>query len=325
MQLPEFTYLKPETLQEGLDLLERSNGSAMLIAGGTDVLYNMKLGLFTPETLISIKHLPELHRLEEDEDGTLIIGASCRLSDLVVDPLISERYPALRDGIQAVASKHVRNMASLGGNLCLETRCWYTNQSHDWRDSRVGCFKTDGDVCHVIKSSPDCHALNSSDSAPILMAMEAQVILVSARGQRIVPLQKFYRPDGLKHTVMEPDEIMREIRIPPCNDRLLFKKVAPRQGLDYAQGVIAVRAGGKGKKVSSLTMILGSLATSPIILNKCTQIILTSGLSDAAIDRACEASRDELGALVNLYTKAAHKRELAKALIKKALIELRGM
>jgi len=324
MQFSDFAYVKPATLEEGLKLLQKSKGTAQILAGGTDVLFNMKMGLFQPETLINIKSLPELTNVEEQPDGTLRIGACCRLTDLIGHPLIAERYPALNKTIRGVASWHVRNMATIGGNLCLDTRCWYTNQSKEWRDAREPCFKTDGDICHVIKSSPDCVAINSSDSALILMVMDAHVTAAKVGTTRDIPLVDFYRDDGMDHTVLAPDEILTMITVPPCSDRLMFSKIAPREGLDFSLGAIAAGVTQSGDKVSAVKLVIGSLITQPLMLKNTAKIILDGGLGDDVIKSAAEHAVEEAGLLTNLYSLVAYKRELIKALVKRALTELRG-
>ena len=135
MHLPEHEFLKPATLAETLAALARSGERAKLIAGGTDVVYNMRGRLFAPEVLISVRALAELQQVEERPDGTLALGAGCRLTDLERHAAV-QRYPALVRALRSVASRHIRNMATLGGNLCLETRCWYTNQTAEWRQAK---------------------------------------------------------------------------------------------------------------------------------------------------------------------------------------------
>lgn len=324
MQFSDFDYVKPTTLEEGLELLQKSKGKAQILAGGTDVLFNMKMGLFQPETLINIKSLPELTNVEEQSDGTLRIGTCCRLTTLIDHPLIVERYPALNKTIKGIASWHVRNMATIGGNLCLDTRCWYTNQSKEWRDARELCFKTDGNICHVIKSSPDCVAINSSDSALILMVMDTHVTAAKVGATRDIPLVDFYRDDGMDHTVLEPDEILTMITVPPCSDRLMFSKIAPREGLDFSLGAIAAGVNQSGDKISTVKLVIGSLISQPLMLKNTAKIVLDGGLSDDVIESAAEHAVEEAGLLTNLYSIVAYKRELIKALVKRALTELRG-
>ena len=184
MLLPPHEFRKPATLAEGLALLARNATGTKLTAGGTDVTFNMRGKLFQPEVLLSIRDLDELKGVELLENGSLRIGSANRLTDLERHPLVIEHSPSLIPALRAVASRHVRNMATLGGNLCLDTRCWYTNQTAEWRAAKGGCFKTGIDICHAIKSSDICVALNASDTAPMLIALDATVTLQSEHNTR---------------------------------------------------------------------------------------------------------------------------------------------
>ncbi len=323
MQLPPFDYIKPSTLEDSLLALRDADDPIQILAGGTDVLFNMKLGFFQPKTVINIKLLPELQTVTQEPDGSIRIGAACRLTDLIDHPLIAGKYPSLSKAIRAVASWQVRNMATLGGNLCLDTRCWYTNQDTAWRDTRPPCLKTDGDICHVIKSSPDCVALNSSDTAPILMSLDARVTLAKAGSSRNISLTDFYRYDGLDHTVRKADELLTSIVVPSCSDKTTFHKITPRKGLDFAVGTIAGRITRSGDKVTALMLVINSLAPAPMILKGAAESIIHSGLTDDAIETAAEEALKDAGLLTNLFTKVAYKRELIKALVTRALKELR--
>ena len=166
MHLPQFEYIRAKNLADGLAVLAEYGADAKVMSGGSDLLINMKYRLDTPKVLVSMNGVSELKTVEETADGGLRIGAGCQLTDLLANPAISERFPVLRDAMSAVGSRHIRNIATLGGNLCLETRCWYTNQSENWRMTREGCFKTDLEACHVIKTANRCHAINSSIEQP---------------------------------------------------------------------------------------------------------------------------------------------------------------
>jgi 4-hydroxybenzoyl-CoA reductase subunit beta len=323
MLMPDHEFLKPGTLAEGLALLA-GQPAARVLAGGTDVVFNMRGRLFTPPAVLSIRQLPELQGLRELPDGSLDIGAGCRLTDLLSDPLV-QRHPALLAALRAVASRHVRNMATLGGNLCLDTRCWFTNQSADWRAARGPCLKTGVDVCHAIHGSPVCVALNNADTPPALIALDAVVTLASVRGERQLPLRDFYRNDGIDHTVRASDELLTRVLVPPTTDRMVFVKETARQGMDFAYGTIAARADGHGTQAGRVTLVLGSLTTAPRVLDDIAATLVADGLGDAAIDAACAGLRAALGPLTNLYSPAAYKRELARALLRRALLALREM
>jgi 4-hydroxybenzoyl-CoA reductase subunit beta len=331
--LPEHAYHQPASLAECLDaLLELDSGRApdeerlsrvQVIAGGTDVIFNMRLRLFQPKNLVSIRRLPELQQVEQLADGSLRIGAACRLVDLADSPVIQASYPALKDAIDAVASAHVRNIGTLGGNICLETRCWYTNNSAEWRNGREGCFKTDCEQCHVIPSSAACHAINNADSPLALIALNAVLTIQSAQGSRDLPIADFYRRDGIAHMALESGELVTHVTVPACKDRSVFIKFTPRKGMDFSLGAVAARCGGSGEQAINVSVVIGSVSSAPIVLVEAVAILEREGLSDAAIDKAVESIRDEMGEVTNLYAKATYKKQISKVLVRRALLALR--
>ncbi len=325
MLLPAHEFIKPTTLKEGLEALQNANGEVKLMSGGTDVIFNMRCHLMTPDTLIAIKDLPELHGIKELPGGGLQIGSGERLADLADHTLIQERFPALSESCRSVASLHVRNIGTLGGNICLDTRCWYTNQTDSWRAAKEPCLKTGGTICHVIKGSNICVAINNADTLPALIALDARVTLAKAGSERDVALAEYYRQDGIEHTVRNPSEILTAITIPETKDRIVYMKEAPRKGMDFAYGSVAARADGQGESTDNVKIILGSFGVAPINLVKPVQIVEQKGLTGDAIREAVDSTRDELGALTNLYSPASYKRDLAKVLVKRALTQLRGM
>jgi len=324
MLLPQHNYLKPASLDECLMALKDAGEFGQIVAGGTDVIFNMRLKLFRPKTVISIRRLPELTQVEELPDGSLRIGAACRLTDLAENPSINHRFPAFAKSIRSVASTHIRNMATLGGNICLQTRCWFTNNSEQWRQGKESCFKNDGSICHVIKSSEKkCHAINNADTPIALIALDAELTNQNSSQQRILPIAEFFNDDGIEFMKLRPDELVTHVTIPPCDDRLVFSKYAARKGIDFSIGSIAARCTGKGEKTDNVTLILGSLSTAPIMLTKAAQIIQSAGITDAAIEQAADTVRDDLGEVTNLYSRAVYKKQIARVLVKRALTELR--
>ena len=325
MLLPVHEFVKPTTLAEGLAALHAASGEVKLVGGGTDVVFNMRGRLFQPDILMSVKDLPELQIVEELDDGSLRMGAGCRLTDLENHPLV-EQFSGLAAGFRAVASRHIRNMATLGGNLCLDTRCWYTNQTAEWRDAKGPCLKTGVDVCFAIKTSKVCVALNASDTAPALIALDATVTLASADGERTLPLAEFYTDDGIAHTVRRANEIMTSVTVPAASSPLVYIKETARKGNDFAYGTIGARGPAASADSSGKTrIVLGSLTTRPTLLNKTAQIIDAHGLTTVGIDAAVAAAREELGALTNLYTPAAYKSQLARTLVRRALTRLKEL
>ena len=322
MLLPEHDFQKPADLAGTLALLQDGDGEIKLLGGGTDVIFNMRGRLFQPDILLSIKDLPELQQVVELSDGSLSMGAGCRLTDLERHPLILS-YPGLVASLRAVASRHVRNMATLGGNLNLDTRCWYTNQAAEWREAKGPCLKTGVDVCHAIKSSKVCVAINASDTAPALIALDASVVLASVDGERTVKLADFYTDDGMHHTVRQSNELVTQIVVPPVQGRMVYIKETARKGNDFAYATIAVWADGQADDCTQIRIVLGSVTMRPVVLHEAAAVIAVNGLTDDALEKAVAQVRDELGPLTNLYTPAAYKSRISRSLVTEALQRLR--
>jgi 4-hydroxybenzoyl-CoA reductase subunit beta len=286
----------------------------------------MKLGVSKPETVISIGALPELNTVSKANDGSFRIGACCTLSALQEHAELGEQFPAVTEAIKSVASKHIRNTATIGGNLCLENRCWYFNQSNLWRSSRALCFKTGGDLCHAIKNSTRCHAINNSDTAPALLAASARVIARRPGRERAIPLEAFFKNDGLVPNVLLAGEILTEIVLPLRGSDVhsTFIKVCDRKGLDFADGSIAASISTKQGGKTEVSIIVGSLTSTPLRLKKAENIIRESGLTETGIASASTVEKSEYGTLTNLFTSAGHKRNLINIMVKKALYNLKA-
>src|SRR4051794_17307799 len=217
LPLPIFDYHRPRSLDEAVRLLASLGPKAQIIAGGTDVLPNMKQGLFEPEHVVSVRALEELRGIRIERRGSeerLVIGAGMRLAEIADSTLVQRAAPALGEAAGLVGGPHHRAMGTLGGNICLDTRCRYYNQTYFWRKSLGFCLKKDGTVCHVVKGGAKCVAAASNDTAPALIALDANVHLLSVTGSRIVSARDFYTADGLKNTVIEPSEVVVRVTVP---------------------------------------------------------------------------------------------------------------
>jgi 4-hydroxybenzoyl-CoA reductase subunit beta len=318
-----FRYVRPRDLDEAVAALAAGGDGASLLAGGTDLLVSMRQGLVAPATLIGIRGLAELNGIGPDGEDTLRIGAGVALTDLAEHPIVVARYPGLAQATRSVGSRHVRNMATLGGNLRLPTRCWYTNQSENWRASRAPCWKTDGELCHVIKTSTTCRAINSSDTAPALLALDARLDAVSLRGRREVPLANFYNDDGVNHTTLASDEIITAVLVPAARVRMLFTKATARTGLDYGYGTLAAAVTGSNKAIRSARIVAGSVGSWPVLLARAGQIIVERGLNESAIADAAAAAREDLGEVTNLFSPPGYKKRLVRGLVLQVLEQLR--
>src|SRR5688572_16566940 len=230
LRLHSYEFHRPRSLDAALELVAAHPDDAMLIAGGTDVMPNMKHRLFTPNHVIGIKGLPELRGIHTTHDE-LVIGASETLSDVAHNPLVRKHAAALAQAAGSVAGPQLRNMGTIGGNLCLDTRCTYYNQTFFWRNALGFCLKKDGETCHVTKTGRKCVAAHSADTPPVLITLGATVDLLSADGERTVPVEAFFIADGIANTVRGWNEILLRVRIPlaAARFRTSFQKVRQRQ------------------------------------------------------------------------------------------------
>src|SRR5713226_10056587 len=197
MRLPLFSFRAPTTIEEAARILDGEGPSAMPLAGGTDLLPNMKRRQQVPHTLLSLRKIDSLHAIQFGDSGARL-GACLTLSDIAADARFRNGATALGQAAASVATPHIRNMATLGGNLCLDTRCNYYDQNYEWRKAIHFCMKKDGEICWVAPSSPRCWAVQSSDCAPVMVAIGAKVKLVSKDGERVISAAELYNDDGIR-------------------------------------------------------------------------------------------------------------------------------
>jgi 4-hydroxybenzoyl-CoA reductase beta subunit len=307
-----------------LDILVKNCHEAQILAGGTDLLVNMKNGIYKPKIIVSLNAFPDLSYITKTPDGSIRIGAGTKLVDLLENPLIIKNVPALKKAVAAVASWHIRNMATLGGNLCLDTRCHYYNQSTVWRKTRETCRKLGGDICHALPGTKRCHAINRSDTAPILMALDAILVLKKKGHERFLPINRFYQDDGAAPNLLELNELLTEIQLPKTvgTCKTAFIKISKRKGIDFAAGNIAACLRKNNSGEFSLKIVLGAMHSAPLFLEKTEQIINESGLTEKTIEAASMTVRSELGTLTNLFNSSGYKRDLAQTLVKRALVSI---
>jgi len=268
MTLPDLTVLRPGSVAEAVEAL-RANPGARLLAGGTDIVPNLKYGMYDTTRLVALRGLsPELRYVREDASGDLLLGALSTVDEMSENQLVKSRLPALADACAQIAGPQLRRMGTLGGNLCLDTRCVYINQSYFWRSALGFCLKKDGTVCHVVKGGQRCVAAASNDTAPVLLALDATVRTVSPRGPRTLPLREFYLADGTHNTVLEPDELLTEVRVPAAaaRKRQAFAKLRTRAAIDFPSLNLAVAIELDGKAVRSVSLAVGALAARPALI-----------------------------------------------------------
>lgn len=324
LRLPEFTYESPATLDEALALLAEHPGRARLVAGGTDLLPNMKHGIEEADVVVSMKRLPGMSAIETRDDGSTTLGAMVTLDELSRDETVRGRYPALAQAAGMIAGPHHRRMGTLGGNVCLNTRCVYINQTHFWREALGYCLKKDGEVCHVVKGGKRCVAAASNDTAPVLMTLGAQLVLASsARGERVVAVDDFFKRDGVYNKVLEPDEMLLRVEVPAPADghRGAYTKLRPRDSIDFPRLSVAVGLALRDGRVHDLSIVVSALAAVPQRMRKVAEIAEGRAPDEALFAELGEACFGQCHPLTNIDGDATYRREMVPVYVVRALRE----
>jgi 4-hydroxybenzoyl-CoA reductase subunit beta len=324
LRLHEYAYHRPASVAEAARLLAAHPGRARLIAGGTDLMPNMKHGLFTPAHVIALKQLSALHGIEERE-GELVIGAAESLAAVSRHPAVRARFSALARAAGSVAGPQLRNMGTIGGNLCLDTRCTYYNQTYFWRNALGYCLKKDGDVCHVTKVGKKCVAAHSADTAPVLMTLGAVADLVSVGGRRTVAVADFFVADGIENTVRGWNEIVTCVRIPlpSARTRTAFQKVRQRGAVDFPLLNIAVAAElGEGQEIESMRMVVSALGARPRVIAGLDRVAGGRRLDAAVAEAIAERAFEQCHPLTNIIVDPEWRRAMVPVYVRRALAEL---
>lgn len=285
LRLPEFTYHRPRTLAEAVRIASEHGREAMYVAGGTDLYPNMKRRHQTPTHVISLQEITGYDALEVQADGSVHIGAMAKLAMLEQHAHLKQHYPALAHAIREISTPLLRNMGTIGGNLLLDTRCTYYDQSHEWRESIDFCMKKDGAICWVAPGSPRCWAVQSSDTVPVVCAMECDVELMGKNGPRRIKAGDLYRDDGIQYLTKQPEELLTRLLLPaPGNWKASYLKLRRRDTFDFpilgvgcclwfdGNGVVTkanIRLGGAGSyaipAVDSEKLLVGNRLTDEVI------------------------------------------------------------
>jgi 4-hydroxybenzoyl-CoA reductase subunit beta len=308
MRLPWFEYRAPKTLVEAARILAGEGPDAMLIAGGTDLLPNMKRRQMAPKVLVSLGAIAELKK-----NGS-VYGAGLTLTQIVN----SNAPKALRQAAHQVATVHLRNMGTLGGNLCLDTRCNYYNQNYEWRKAIDFCLKKDGDICWVATASKRCVAASSTDCAPALIALGARFKLVSINSEREVEAEDFYHNDGIDYLKRRPDEILAEVEIPKT-EYSTYWKLRRRGAFDFPVLGVAAAMTEEGVRVA-----LGAVASRPFLVDKANAFLKGKQLSDEVIDEAAKLVASRAKPMDNADLDLYWRKDVAGEFARYALRELRG-
>jgi 4-hydroxybenzoyl-CoA reductase subunit beta len=326
MNLPSFEHLEPRTLKEALGFLAEHKEQAKIIAGGTELLVSMKHGLLAPAHLVNLKAVPELDHVSED-DGGLRMGALARLSTLPQTLAVQNRFPILAQAAEMVAAPPLQAMGTVAGNLCLNTRCFYYNQSSFWRQARGACYKTGGDRCHVVKGGKRCLATYQGDMAPALIALGATLRVVSTGSEREIPLAELYTGKGKRPLALKPEEIVAEVRVPAPVDGLAgdYQKLRFRGSLDFPlAGVAAVLGRNRAGVCNRARVVLTAVGTGPLVVEEATQLLEGQQVTEGLVGQAAEAAYEAARPANNVGSDASYRRRMVRVLTRRAILNAWG-
>ena len=321
MRLPRFEWFEPGTIKEACSLL--SDKEAKPIAGGTDLLVAMKQKSVTPRALVNIKRIPNLDYIDYKEGEGLRIGALATLQAIETSPIIRDRFGILARAASSIGTAQVSSIATLGGNICLDSRCFYYNQSHLWKQSYAACYKDGGDVCHVAKGSDRCLALFVADTVPALIALGAQVTIEGPDGENQIALEEFYTGRGEKVNSLQPGQLITQIRVPDPlpNTGGVYLRFSLREALDFAivevAAVVTLKPG--DGVCSNARIAFGSVDCSPVRLTEVEGIIKEKKVDDKLVKDAEASALKGMHPFTHMGIPAGYKRKLIGSLLKRAV------
>jgi 4-hydroxybenzoyl-CoA reductase subunit beta len=323
MRLPWFRYASPRSIAEAARILAGEGPNAMLIAGGTDLLPNMKRRQQAPETLVSLSRVEGMKAIANGHG--LALGGGLTLSQVVGSERVRANYRGLWQAASQVATAQLRNMGTLGGNLCLDTRCNYYDQNYEWRKAIDFCMKKDGVTCWVATASKRCVAQSATDCAPALIALGAAVRLESAAGERDVPLAELYRNDGIDYLTRRPDEILTKVLLPDATGwTSTYWKLRRRGSFDFpVLGVAAALRLASDGTIEEARIALGAVSSQPFV-TKAGEYLAGKRLTDEVIAEAGRMVASRAKPMDNTDFDVYWRKEIVAEFATYALKELRG-
>jgi len=316
LRLPRLRYLRPASAQEAATVAEDLGTRAMLVAGGTDLFPNLKRRQFDPEILIQVPSLPGIVK----EAGGFSLGATVTLAQAAADPGLQVFLPGFAEAAGLVSSPPLRNAGTLGGNLCVDTRCNYYNQSHEWRKSIGFCLKKDGEICLVAPGSPRCWAVSSSDTAPVALVLGATVELTGPEGSRMIPASALYRDDGMEYLAKEPYEVLSAIQLPAePGVRTAYVKLRRRGSIDFPIAGAAVALKLDGDIVVSCRIALSAVASHPLEVPGAGEFLTGKRLDQEAITAAAELAAKPAKPLDNTDLTHFWRKKMVRVVVEQAL------
>ena len=319
--LPQFELMRPATAAEAVAQFG-AHEDARYIAGGTDLLVNIRRGLAEPETLIDLGAIAELGTIESDRKGTTI-GAGVTLAQLAEDAAVARAFPALVTAAASIAGPGHRETGTVGGNLCLDTRCVFYNQSQWWRSSNDFCLKYQGEICHVAPKGDFCHAAFSGDLAAVLLVLGAEISITGPQASRRMPLEDLYTGIGDDHLTLEPGELVTAVHLAASPMPVTYEKMRVRGAIDFPLAGVAVGLVMKEDKVADLRIGVTGTNTRPFLVEDIGPFI-GQPLDDDALERLAEVVQKQVSLMRTTLIRPFARRRIAGAMARRQTAALAG-
>jgi len=331
VSLPAFRVARPKTVEEAVRVLSEWGPEAMVIAGGTDVVPNLQMRLFSPKLLLDVKSISALRGITIAGAGALRIGALTTLTEILAAPVVRRRYAVLASAVATIAGPLQRNMGTLGGNLCLETRCLWYNQSYFWRKSLGGCLKFPmpnahaahpETLCHVAPGGKRCWAVWSGDSAPALLTLEAEIEIASSRGARRLPLGEFYHNDGMNRIALGRDELLTAVHIPArtASRRGIYQKLRIRDSIDYPLAGVAVTLDVDREGICREARVaVAAVNPAPVLVREAGEQLVGQKYSPQLVEEIARAAFRTGKPLTTSASTPVYSREMLRVFTRRAL------
>lgn len=348
MSLPQFKLLRPRTVAEAIDFLatftthggmgapasparaglaraaslETPDPPVRIIAGGTDLIPSMRQKLFEPECVLDLRSIAGMRGIKPQPDGSVEIGALTSLSAIEKSQYLRQHYPVLTEAAATVASPVLRNMGTIGGNICLDTRCLWYNQSLTWRKGCGFCIKKDGDLCHVAPGGTKCWAVFSGDTPPALLCLQAEIEIASPSGLRRIALNDFYTGLGDDYRKLQPNELVTRVFLPASSAgyRGIYRKLRVRGSIDYPLAGVAVVMKRSNGHVSDARVGITAVNPAPLLVKGASEILAGKVVDEALAEAVGDLAAKTAKPLTTSALTPEYRREMIRVFTRRAVL-----
>lgn len=327
MSLPDFKLLRPCTIQEAVAYLEEHAADIRVLAGGTDLIPSMRQKLFEPQYVLDLRGIAALRGIHPHPDGSLTIGALTSIRAIERSAVLRQHFPVLTEAAATVASPTLRNMGTIGGNICLDTRCLWYNQPLTWRKGCGFCIKKDGDLCHVAPGGAKCWAAFSGDTPPALLCLNAEIEIVSLAGIRRIPLHDFYTGLGDSYRKLQANELVTRIFLPASASgyRGIYRKLRVRGSIDYPLAGVAVVLKRTNAHIEDARVAITAVNPAPLLVTKASDVLTGKQIDESLAETVGDLAARTAKPLTTSALTPEYRREMIRVFTKRAVLAAAGL